>query len=1106
MWLVIGVGNIHKEKATMSRETISWSAALCIFSYFLHGVDMRNINAAYDKLGESPASQCGYLSCHPTKPNMLNVHLIAHTHDDVGWLKTVDQYYYGSETKIQKAGVQYIIDSVVDALIKDPEKRFIYVESAFFFKWWKEQTSSVQESVKKLVSEGRLEFIGGAWSMNDEATTHYQSIIDQFSWGLRRLNDTFGECGRPRIGWQIDPFGHSREMASIFAQMGFDGMFFGRLDYQDKDERLMTKNAEMIWHGSANLGKSSDLFTGALYNNYQAPDGFCFDILCSDDPIIDGKHSPDNNVKERVDTFLDYAKTQSKYYRTDNVIITMGGDFTYQAAQVYYKNLDKLIRYANARQVNGSNINLIYSTPSCYLKSLHESGITWPTKSDDFFPYASDPHAYWTGYFTSRPTLKRFERDGNHFLQVCKQLSAIAPKKSVEFEPHLTFMRETLGIMQHHDAITGTEKQKVALDYAKRLSVGIRACAANTRYVLNQLSVQSETSSSTSETRSDYIFDFKICPLLNITSCPVSESNERFALTLYNPLAHFTDEYVRVPVTHYNYKVIDNKGVPMEIQMLPIPSAVMKMKNRSSNAQYELVFFATNLPPLGYRTYYIEKLNSSEEFLRPSFSPKKTSSLTVIGNEYIKLGFDTNGFLSEVTADGLTRIVSQEFLYYEGAKGNNAEFLNRSSGAYIFRPNKNKIHFVANQVDIEVYRGEIVQEVHQKFNDWISQVVRVYRSKSYAEFEWLIGPIPIADDVGKEVITRFNSGIESAGIFYTDSNGREMIKRQRNRRDTWNLKLNEEVSGNYYPVTTKITLEDKTARMAILTDRAQGGSSLQDGALELMVHRRLLHDDAFGVGEALNETEHGKGLIARGKHLFFFGQSGTRESISLKATERIVQIESLLPTLKFFSNMKSYNAEEWRTSFRNIFNGISVVLPKSVHLLTLEPWHLNQLLVRFEHIMEKGEDVHYSRSVQINVKDVLSTFKINDMRETTLDGNAWLNETQRLQFVPDSEEEVYNSYATFSKLAKTVHLLSAAKPLLGVKYSDEALPSGQFGAESNRLKRNVQTERFDSHKDDQASGPKGVDISFISDSDDKKYIIELSPMEIRTFVVYLSGY
>ena len=37
--------------------------------------------------------------------------------------------------------------------------------------------------------------------------------------------------------------------------------------------------------------------------------------------------------------------------------------------------------------------------------------------------------------------------------------------------------------------------------------------------------------------------------------------------------------------------------------------------------------------------------------------------------------------------------------------------------------------------------------------------------------------------------------------------------------------------------------------------------------MELMVHRRLLHDDAFGVGEALNETAFGgEGLVARGKH------------------------------------------------------------------------------------------------------------------------------------------------------------------------------------------------------------------------------------------------
>jgi hypothetical protein len=37
----------------------------------------------------------------------------------------------------------------------------------------------------------------------------------------------------------------------------------------------------------------------------------------------------------------------------------------------------------------------------------------------------------------------------------------------------LDSLREAMGIIQHHDAITGTEKQHVAEDYARTLAKGL---------------------------------------------------------------------------------------------------------------------------------------------------------------------------------------------------------------------------------------------------------------------------------------------------------------------------------------------------------------------------------------------------------------------------------------------------------------------------------------------------------------------------------------------------------------------------------------------------------------------------------------------------------
>lgn len=58
------------------------------------------------------------------------------------------------QNDVQHAGVQYILDSVISSLLMEPTRRFIYVEIAFFSRWWHQQTNATQEVVRDLVRQG----------------------------------------------------------------------------------------------------------------------------------------------------------------------------------------------------------------------------------------------------------------------------------------------------------------------------------------------------------------------------------------------------------------------------------------------------------------------------------------------------------------------------------------------------------------------------------------------------------------------------------------------------------------------------------------------------------------------------------------------------------------------------------------------------------------------------------------------------------------------------------------------------------------------------------------------------------------------------------------
>lgn len=70
------------------------------------------------------------------------------------------------------------------------------------------------------------------------------------------------------------------------------------------------------------------------------------------------------------------------------------------------------------------------------------------------------------GYFTSRPSLKYAIKKGANLLQASNQLNVLA-LKGIRHAMAFQEMKETMAVLQHHDAVSGTCKQFVNDDYQR---------------------------------------------------------------------------------------------------------------------------------------------------------------------------------------------------------------------------------------------------------------------------------------------------------------------------------------------------------------------------------------------------------------------------------------------------------------------------------------------------------------------------------------------------------------------------------------------------------------------------------------------------------------
>ena len=696
---------------------------------------------------------------------VLNVHVVPHTHDDVGWRKTVEQYYYGWNTSLDGRGhVDDILTTTVHALLQQSYRTFTYVESKFWYTWWTETaTPQERDALRYLVqrpfqqkgnddnpqespnsrSYNQWTFVNGGWSMHDEACAHFMGMMDSTTLGHDLLYRELGVI--PTIGWQIDPFGHSATQAYLLThQLGFQALYFGRIDYQDLKVRHDTQQCEGLWQGSGRPNDNPSFvnqqddktkneddttftttplidptvfwgLTGSYYGNYNPPaGGFCFDEPCCDPANRLLTLNP-TALHAKLQTFMESLAVQAQQTRANfginnnmDLMITMGSDFTYSRAEVFFANLDYLIAqvmfgqvnqqwnvsaiFQNVTQAQIRRVNLFYSSPEYYtdrkyqhrpLYSIRDdvpnetndtshstttstrtqssssstatsasSSSAWQLKTDDFFPYSDCPHCFWTGFFTSRTAKKRFERVASGVLQAARQLEflhlttrtsksppeAPSPRQTQERHdnmPPLFVLEDAFGIAQHHDGITGTEKQHVANDYSKRLQEGLdQATVFVEQWVAEQLDYGDSTTMTSS---------WQYCGRLNESLCETatnapwettttnttnttSNTNTTNALyvVLYNALAQPRGWLVRLPVsvpgTFTVERLVDDlsshAATPQVVSSQPRYTVARTDDCRITTTTtqalepvvYQLEFYATDLIPMGAVTYRIAKV------------------------------------------------------------------------------------------------------------------------------------------------------------------------------------------------------------------------------------------------------------------------------------------------------------------------------------------------------------------------------------------------------------------------------------------------------------------------------------------------------------------
>jgi hypothetical protein len=729
------------------------------------------------------------------------------------------------------------------------------------------------------------------------------------------------------------------------------------VNYKLKEQMMKDQTLEFNWI----VSKDQTILTHVLDHHYSAPGGFMWEgrNLKENPPINQ------SNIDQRSQDLVRAFRARSQLFRTNNVLVPFGDDFQFRNAEINFGNMSLLINYINANKKR-FNINVKYALLSEYFDAIKDQASVFGTYNYDFLPYSDNNVSDWTGFYTSRPTLKHLARIAEKVARTSEILFALSQAQSKDptlfkdsFD-RLYELRSANGYVQHHDGITGTETPDVVQMYADYIHTAFSKVAT----VLD-LSLQTLTSKKALPTSLSYIEgrDFRNVP-----------ANKFVPIILFNSLGWSRGQVVRLYTSTRNVMIQNDKG-------LTIPTDI----NDLGNNVYEVAFDTESpIPALGYETYFLYTGASSgkQHYKKESSYDQNVSTMS---NSVYEITFCPN----EQNAPKICRIrnkisgveikIDQSLQEYPSM----AKKDQQNSGAYIFRSDGPKAP-VNRTLSTSTFRsGVFVQELEQSINPYAKQTIRLYNSKdsrlqsmnNFIEFEFEIGEVPL----DKEVVAVFSTDIASQGQFFSDNNGYQTQKRILNKSLA--------PSANYVPICASSFILDKKTQFTILTDQTRGLTSLQDGQLEVMLHRRTSHDDSRGLGRPLNDT------TVTVVTLRIIVDTPERSLILRHPQSHIQNFPSdvfrIDITNNNWTNLHIENPNFYSQVFNTWYSAVDHDLPMDVHLMTLQAHSRedpSQYLLRLHHIFEENEG-NQTESIRVKSWFTDRALKIGNYQETLLSAN-----------------------------------------------------------------------------------------------------------------------